>query len=94
MEYIVTHAWFVSPTDGKCPFSSGKLVVDALQKIHPTPAMKVGSVLPQAIGVRQMVTMPLSAQGKVLKWKFIIHSRWMPKWPLSTITSHYNDTYL
>ena len=66
MGYIVTHAWFVSPTDGKCPFSSGKLVVDALQKIHPTPAMKVGSVLPQTIGVRQMVTMPLSAQGKVL----------------------------
>ena len=93
MGYIVTHAWFVSPTDGKCPFSSGKLVVDALQKIHPTPAMKVGSVLPQTIGVRQMVTMPLSAQGKVLKWKFIIHSRWMPKWPLSTITSHY-EIYL
>ena len=41
-------------------------MVDALQKIHPTPAMKVGSVLPQTIGVRQMVTMPLSAQGKVL----------------------------
>lgn len=51
------------PADGKCPFSSGKLVVDALQKIHPTPAMKVGSVLPQTIGVRQMVTMPLTAQG-------------------------------
>ena len=31
--------------------------------IHPTPAMKVGSVLSQPTGVRQMVTMPLSAQG-------------------------------
>ena len=49
--------------DGKCPFSSGKLVVDALKKIHPTPAMKVGSVLSHP-SVRQMVTMPL-AQGTV-----------------------------
>ena len=93
MGYIVTHASFVFATDGKCPFSSGKLVVDALQKIHPTPAMKVGSVLPQTTGVRQMVTMPLSAQGKVLEWKFMIHDRSMPKWPLSTVTSYY-ETYL
>lgn len=53
----------VIPADGKCPFSSGKLVVDALQKLHPTPAMKVGSVLSQPTGVRQMVTMPLSVQA-------------------------------
>ena len=79
MGYIVTHASFVFATDGKCPFSSGKLVVDALQKIHPTPAMKVGSVLPQTIGVRQMVTMPLTAQGKVLKWWCIIHNCWIAK---------------
>ena len=52
--------------DGKCPFSSGKLVVDALKKIHPTPAMKVGSVLSQP-SVRQLVTMPLSAQGTVYR---------------------------
>ena len=49
--------------DGKCPFSSGKPVVDALQMLHPTPAMKAGSVLSQPTGVRQLVTMPLSAQG-------------------------------
>jgi len=48
---------------GKCPFSSGKAVVDALKNIHPTPAMKVGNVFPQATGVRQMVTMPLGVQG-------------------------------
>lgn len=48
---------------GKCPFSSGKLVVDAVQKIHPTPAMKVGNVFAQATGVRQLVTMPLAVQG-------------------------------
>lgn len=49
---------------GKCPFSSGKLVVDALKNIHPTPAMKVGNVFSQPTGVRQMVTMPaLGFQG-------------------------------
>lgn len=48
---------------GKCPFSSGKAVVDAIKNIHPTPAMKVGNVFPQPTGVRQMVTMPLSVQG-------------------------------
>ena len=48
---------------GKCPFSSGKAVVDALKNIHPTPAMKVGNVFPQPTGVRQMVTMPLGVQG-------------------------------
>ena len=31
--------------------------------LHPTPAMKAGSVLSQPTGVRQLVTMPLSAQG-------------------------------
>ncbi|KAK2571291.1 5-aminolevulinate synthase [Acropora cervicornis] len=51
------------PADGKCPFSSGKPVVDALQMLHPTPAMKAGSVLLQPTGVRQLVTMPLSAQA-------------------------------
>ena len=50
---------------GKCPFSSGKLVVDAVQKIHPTPAMKVGNVFAQATGVRQLVTMPLAVQGNL-----------------------------
>ena len=54
---------FCSNLDGKCPFSSGKPVVDALQMLHPTPAMKAGSVLSQPTGVRQLVTMPLSAQG-------------------------------
>ena len=53
-------------SDGKCPFSSGKLVVDALQKIHPTPAMKVGNVFAQPTGVRQMVTMPLGVQGNLI----------------------------
>lgn len=48
---------------GKCPFSSGKVVVDAVKNIHPTPAMKVGNVFPQPTGVRQMVTMPLGVQG-------------------------------
>jgi len=48
---------------GKCPFSSGKAVVDAVKNIHPTPAMKVGNVFPQPSGVRQMVTMPLGVQG-------------------------------
>lgn len=48
---------------GKCPFSSGKAVVDAVKSIHPTPAMKVGNVFPQPSGVRQMVTMPLGVQG-------------------------------
>ena len=48
---------------GKCPFSSGKAVVDAVKNIHPTPAMKVGNVFPQPTGVRQMVTMPLGVQG-------------------------------
>lgn len=57
---------------GKCPFSSGKAVVDALKSIHPTPAMKVGNVFPQPSGVRQMVTMPLGVQGiKFCLWVFI-----------------------
>ena len=54
---------FCFKLDEKCPFSSGKPVVDALQMLHPTPAMKAGSVLSQPTGVRQLMTMPLSAQG-------------------------------
>ena len=75
--------------EGSCPFSSGKTVVDAVQKIHSTIPVKVGNAFSQGSSVRQMVTMPLGVEGVLSSIYYLGVCLLMSNFPLSiNINSH------